>query len=84
MAGAWRGSNFDKFLHNQRHAGSLNDINVPTVDKIVDIHSPKFHRVQQPRLSKLLNLKMRSTVAHLRLRRIPVARENALFSVASV
>jgi hypothetical protein len=43
----------------------LNGINVPTVDKIVDMHFPKFHRVQQPRPSKLLNLKMRLRVAHL-------------------
>jgi hypothetical protein len=57
FAGALRRSNFSKFLHNQRHAGSLNDANVPTVDKIVDTHSPKFHKVQQPQSRKLLNLK---------------------------
>jgi hypothetical protein len=45
IAGAWRRSNFHKFLRNQGHAGSLNDINVPTVDKIVDTDSPEFHKV---------------------------------------
>ena len=36
-----------------------------TVDKIVDVLSPRFHRVQQPRLSKMLNLKTRQKGAHL-------------------
>ena len=44
MAGAWRRSKFHKCPHNQRHAGSLNGINVPTVDRIVDMNSPKFHK----------------------------------------
>jgi hypothetical protein len=54
------------------------------VDKIVDMDSSRFQRVQQGLFSKLLNLKMRQRGAHLRPRRIPALRENALFSLASV
>jgi hypothetical protein len=34
----------------------LNGINVPTVDKIVDVHSPKFHKVQQSSTTSVLQV----------------------------
>ena len=39
------------------------------VVEIVDVDSPEFHKVQQVRFSKLLNLQMRQEGAHLRPRR---------------
>ena len=84
MAGARHAANFDNFTHNQGLMRLPIRMNAATVDKIVDIFSSRFQRVQQPRLSKLLNLKTRQRVAHLRPRRIPDSRESALFSVASV
>jgi hypothetical protein len=64
--------------------GWLVDVKSATVNKIVDTYSPKFHKVQQPRSCKLLNLKMRKKGAQLRPRRIPASRESALFSAAFV
>src|ERR1039457_4985177 len=54
------------------------------VVEIVDMDSSRFHKVQQARFSKLLNLQMRQRGAHLCPRRIPASCKNALFSTASV
>jgi hypothetical protein len=54
------------------------------VDEIVDVSSPKFHRVQQVLVSKFLNLKMRQKGAHLRPRRMPARARTGLFSMLSV
>ena len=50
------------------------------VVEIVDVGSSEFHKVQQVRFSKLLNLKMRKRGGPLSPRRLLRVRENPLFS----
>jgi hypothetical protein len=48
-------------------------------DEIVDVISSQFHKVQQVRLSKSLNLKTRQKGAHLRPRQISDSPESTHF-----
>jgi hypothetical protein len=68
MAGALLYNVIKKILWNQCERHRTRRSLGQNVVKIVDMDSSRFHRVQQPRPSKLLNLKMRLRVAHLRPR----------------
>jgi hypothetical protein len=84
MAGALFNNVMEKIVSNQCERHAHLSLTGADVVEIVDAVSSRFHRVQQPCPSKLLNLQIRVRLAHLCPRRIPAVTQSRPFSALFV